>query len=317
MQRIVITKPFDVQIEETQIPEINKDNLILIRTEYSGVSLGTEKVYFDGTWEQNLSKYPIYPGYEAVGIVEKVGDNVKNINIGDRVVTFGNHAGYVIVPEGSGCQKVPNHIKPEKSTLAILGATAIHAVERGDLQPNSKVAIFGAGVLGLLLLQHAKLAGAGFVMVSDVIDEKLAIATALGADLVVNPKHKSPSEIFKNIAGELADVSYEVAGGAAKAQEEALRSTKEHGKVLLMGGGDKGVVRFPYRLFFSNELTIMASRATGKPENFEKSLARIINRQINVDAIPTKIVPYTDIAQIYDMLIRGNYPFIHLVLKWS
>jgi len=76
-------------------------------------------------------------------------------------------------------------------------------------------------------------------------------------------------------------------------------------------------VRFPYRLFFSSELTIMASRATGKPENFEKSLARIINRQINVDAIPTKIVPYADIAQIYDMLINGNYPFIHLVLKWS
>ena len=315
MQRIVITKPFDVKIEETQVPEIDKDNLILIRTEYSGVSLGTEKLFFEGTWE--LAKYPLYPGYEVVGIVEKVGKDVKNISIGDRVVTFAPHAGYVRVFENAECQKVPSHIKPEKATLAILGATAMHAVERGDIQPDSKVAIFGAGVLGLLLLQHVKLAGAGFVMVSDMVDEKLAVATELGADLVVNPKHKSPSETLKNKTGELADVSYEVAGGSAKAQEEALCSTRKQGRVLFMGGGDKGVVRFPYRLFFNNELTIMASKATGKLENFEKSVARIINKQINVDAIPTKIVPYTDIAQIYDMLIKGNYPFIHLVLKWN
>ena len=315
MPVVVITKPFHVEIQEQPVPEIAEDDHILVRTEYTGVSLGTEKVFYNGTWEPDPANYPINPGYESVGIVEQCGKKVTRYKPGDRVVSFGNHAGYVLLQEG-GAEPVPNHIKPEKATLAILGATATHGIERGQIPYNGKVAIFGAGVMGLLLLQHAKLGGAMFVMVCDVVDEKLKIARQLGADLTINPKNQSPAEALKSAAGELADVCYEVAGGAAKAQEGAVRCAREHGRVLLMGGGENMIVKFPYRVFFGSELTILASRATGGPANFKRSLARIVNRQIQVDPIPTEIVPYTEIERIYKTLVEGQYGFIHLVLKW-
>lgn len=315
MKQIIIPEPLKVEIREMPMPEIGNEDQILVKTEFSGVSLGTEKIFFDGTWEKDLSKYPIYPGYEAVGIVEKCGKNVKKFVPGDRVITFGPHASYVLVNEG-GALKVPGHVKPEKATLAILGATATHAVERGNIPYNSKVAIFGAGVVGCLILQHAKCAGAEFVMVCDINDEKLSVAKELGADLIVNPKHQSPSETLVSKIGELADVSYEVAGGNPSAQEEAVRSTREHGRVVMMGGGDRGIIRFSYRPFFSNEVTVVASRATGGPANFSKSMNSIITGKVRVEPIPTEIIPYTEIERIYHALVTGDYTFIHIVLKW-
>lgn len=315
MPVVVITKPLHVEIQEKPIPKIAADDHILVRTEYTGVSLGTEKVFYNGAWEPDPANYPIYPGYESVGIVEQCGKTVTRFKRGNRVVSLGNHAGYVLLQEG-GAEPIPNHIKPEKATLAILGATATHGIERGQIPYNGTVAIFGAGVLGLLLLQHAKLAGAMFVMVCDTVDDKLAIARRLGADLTVNPKNQSPAEALKSATGELADVCYEVAGGAVKAQEEAVRCAREHGRVLMMGGGENMIVKFPYRVFFGGELTILASRATGGPKNFKRSMARIVNRQVQVDPIPTEIVAYTEIERIYKTIVGGEYGFIHLVLKW-
>ena len=316
MDQIIIPKPMQVKIVDRPVPEPVEDDQMLVRTEYSGVSLGTEKIFYDGTWEKDPSKYPIEPGYVAVGIIEKCGSKVTRFKSGERVVTMGVHAEYVRVRE-AGAYRVPEHVKPEKATLSVLGATATHGIKRGRIPYRGTVAIFGAGVLGCLLLQHAKSSGAGFVMVCDLNDGKLAVAGKLGADLTVNAAIDSPSEKLLSAAGGYADVSYEVAGGGPAAMEEALLATRERGRVFMMGGGDRGIVHFPYRALFARELSVEASRAIGGIENFRESVESIISGRINVDPFPTEIRPYTEIEGIYNSLVNGDYDFMHMVLKWK
>ena len=116
MKQIAILEPRKVSIIDVQEPKIFSPTQIRSKTAHIGVSIGSEMTEYRGsvadirtTWQQTKSKtskidwlerwkFPFFPGYENVGKVVEVGESVKDVKVGDRVVHCGPHAEYCVVP---------------------------------------------------------------------------------------------------------------------------------------------------------------------------------------------------------------------------
>ncbi len=123
------------------------------------------------------------------------------------------------------CLPVPDTVADDEAALAEPLAVAVRALRRGGLQPGERVAVVGAGAVGMLAVQAAAAFGAGSVAVAEPLPERRALAVRLGADSAVPPDEA---------AGLEADVAVECAGsrGAVQTAVQALRSG---GRAVLLG----------------------------------------------------------------------------------
>ncbi len=161
-----------------------------------------------------LPVFPIIPGHECSGTVVEVGPGTK-ATIGQRVAIMpiiscgecracrtghfnhcasrrimgpGMPGGYAeeFVARTSMLRPIPDSLSFEEAALAEPVAVAVHAANRAPVRPGDRVAILGAGSIGMLLQQVVKAKGAAFVMSTGRTDKKLALARQLGADETVN-----------------------------------------------------------------------------------------------------------------------------------
>lgn len=314
MKQVVIDRPFSVQIREVPRPQPGPRD-VLIKTLLSGVSIGTEKAFYQGLWGT-----PINPGYEAVGEIVACGKAVTGLALGDRVICQGGHAEYVKTG-AAAVGKVPSNLRPEEATLAILGTTAAHAVERCQLGWGGSVAVVGLGVLGQMLLQYLRLERRAKTIGIDIAPEKCRVAQALGAAMVINSATSNGQAQIGKLAKNGVDVAVEVAGGVPQALQTAMQVARDQGRVLVMGGGTAtdAIIRFPYRdHFFAKELDVVASRAWGKQgaRNFRKTLRYLAQGKLSGRGIRITKVKYTEIGKLYAALHKGTEDYFHVVLEW-
>jgi propanol-preferring alcohol dehydrogenase len=247
-----------LRIEELPKPEPGVGEVI-VKIEAAGLC-HTDIHAAHGDWPIK-PKLPFVPGHEGIGIVESVGTGVTEVRAGDRVALpwLGYacgaceycvsgwetlcekqlNTGYVI--DGSYAEyakaharyvgKVPDGVSPmEAAPLTCAGVTTYKAVKVSGARPSDLVAVFGVGGLGHMALQYAKIAGAAVVAV-DLVDEKLRLATELGADYTVNGRDEDPVEVIKKLGG--ADAAIAVAV-APKAFEQAYRSLRRGGTLVFV-----------------------------------------------------------------------------------
>lgn len=264
MKAALLYKPARIEenplkIEEIKEPEIGDDE-VLINISACGVCRSNLHM-IEGEWLDLgvPSKLPIIPGHEIVGVVEAVGKNVRNINIGDRVgvqplyntcstceyclsgrenlciraeitgeTVDGGYAEY-IKAKAEHVYLVPENLKDEEAApLFCPGVTAYRAVKLSEASPGKRIAIFGIGGVGHLALQFAKLAGANVIAVSRD-ERKLEIASSLGADEVVSSKGDVVSEIMNK---GLVDASI-IFAPSDDAVQSAIQVTKKGGIIVL------------------------------------------------------------------------------------
>ena len=314
MKQVVIDKPLSVQIQEVPLPRIGPGE-VLVKTIFSGVSVGTEKAFYRGYWGT-----PINPGYEAVGAIVACGKKVSGLSCGDKVICLGNHAEYVKM-KAPDVARIPPGLGLEEATFVILGTTAAHAAERSCLKEGGSVAVVGLGVLGQMLLQYLRVERHAHTIGIDISPEKCRTAQMLGADLVINPTTQKGKAQIAKLAKKGVDVAVEVAGGVQQAVDTAMQIVREKGRVLVMGGGTAtgGIVHFPYRdHFFTKELDIAASRAWGEhgSRNFRKTLRYLAQRKLSCQGIRITKVKYTEIGRLYDELREGKKNYFHVILEW-
>ncbi|MFX1476577.1 MAG: zinc-binding dehydrogenase [Promethearchaeota archaeon] len=194
--------PRDIRTEEVEKPEI-QDNEILINVKACGICGSDLHMYkldlYTALLIRPLKKGGI-PGHEYCGIVDKVGNNVRGIKEGDKVVAFsrgGGMAEYVPVPvfEGFNIYQIPPEISYEEAaTLEPLG-NSYHAMMKGNPSKEDNVVIFGAGLIGLGIIQCLKALDIDInkIIVVDLSDHRLNIAKELGADEVINARKDNPT----------------------------------------------------------------------------------------------------------------------------
>ena len=249
-------------------PEIVRPNDVKIKVEYCGIC-GTDDHIVNHGLEPPRAPLPVPVtlGHEYVGTVVEVGPEVKDFKVGDRVTTGGltgfcgrcllciggfiggcataKSIGYecdgamaeYIVHEDSYMFKIPDNMTSEEAALIEPSAVACHAaLEIANIKPSDVVLIFGAGPIGLLVMQFAKTTGAtvGIVDVS-AAEGKLKLAKELGADFVfANDQMDVVTEVMKLTGGRGVNVTFDCTSNP-KCIDQAILLTCFNGQVILVG----------------------------------------------------------------------------------
>ncbi|HEY7258696.1 MAG TPA: alcohol dehydrogenase catalytic domain-containing protein [Gaiellales bacterium] len=254
MRRAVLQSPGTFEIVEAAVPEPAPDEL-LVRVAACGVC-ASELDMFTGQTERS---FPILPGHEVSGVVERVGAAVTRQRPGDRVglwVTESGFSEYVTVHTDFA---LPAGDLPLDVALAEPVACAVNAVEIADVGLGDDVAIVGAGFMGALVLKLVMLRGPRRVFVADAREEALERARAMGAthtihvgteslvDVVRANTERVPAGTFGDV-GELdevgADVTFEVTGLQGPLAD-AGGATRMAGKVVIVGYHQGGTREIP------------------------------------------------------------------------
>jgi len=207
---------------------------------------------------------PVTLGHEFCGSVVEVGAGVETVRTGDRVTVNpcllcgrcawcrrgqfnycarlgsvglsrdGALAPLVAVP-AYGCHALPPGIDDEQGASVEPLAVAVHAYRRARLTGVERVAILGAGPIGLLMLQVLKARGAGWVVVIEPREERRRLARDFGADSVIDPEAQDPARAVAQLTeDERVGVAFECVG-SAPAFASALRVTGKGGRVVVVG----------------------------------------------------------------------------------
>src|SRR5438094_911205 len=191
----VIVEPFRVEVREAELPP-PAPNQILVQTEASAVSAGTELAVWTGThqWLKDPSlpdwKFPFRPGYSAAGTVVAVGSEVRGWQPGDRVSYPGNHASAELLTLGherGRLWKLPPKLDADKAALACIARYGMGASIRAGVTLGRSAAVLGLGVIGQFTLRCLLAAGAHPVVGIDSVRMRREAALAAGADYTIDP----------------------------------------------------------------------------------------------------------------------------------
>ncbi len=303
---------------------------ILVATEACGVC-HTDLHAAKGDWPVK-PRVPFVPGHEGIGRVAAVGANVTAVKEGDRVgvpwlysacghcehclsawetvcaeAQFGGYTrngGFAeyILADPNYVAHIPAGLTPtEAAPLICAGVTTYKGIKVTDARPGEWIAISGVGGLGHLGIQYAKAMGL-HVCAVDVDDRKLAHATRLGADAVVNATHGNVvAEVKQATAGGAHGVLITAPSLGAFTQGVAM--TRKRGTCVLVGipPGE-----FPIPLFdvVANCITVRGS-FVGTREDMAEALAFAADGRVKADV---ELQPLSAINHVFERLGRGDVP---------
>ena len=166
-----------------------KQNEVTVELTYSAISSGTERANFVGmrnsisVSEDAEAVFPRTVGYSDVGIVTAVGDGVKDISVGERVVVFwGKHRKHITI-DRSKVVKVPEGVSDEEAALVFIATFPLGAIRKTHLEIGESALVMGLGILGIFAVEELRAAGAYPVIAADPIKERRELALKLGADI--------------------------------------------------------------------------------------------------------------------------------------
>ena len=228
-------------LEETTDP-VAKKNDVIIDIHAAGVNF-PDTLIIEGKY-QVKPPFPFSPGGEAAGVVSAVGENVKHLKPGDRVMALTGFGSFAEKVAADAARVLPMPDDMDYVTAAgfsMTYGTSMHALtQRANLQPGETLLVLGAsGGVGLAAVEIGKAMGARVIAAASSA-EKLEVAKNAGADELINYSEVSLKERLKELTGgQGVDVIYDPVGG--KLFEEAFRSIAWNGRMLVVGfaaGGD-------------------------------------------------------------------------------
>ncbi|AZO10131.1 MULTISPECIES: zinc-dependent alcohol dehydrogenase family protein [unclassified Mesorhizobium] len=330
-----------IAMREVEKPAPGPDD-VLVRIEACGVC-GTDRHLLHGEFP---SKPPVTLGHEFCGIVEAVGPDVAGISIGDRVTgdpniscgrcshcragrvnlcsnlraigihRDGGFADYVVMPQ-SQAFLLPASLKPTHGAFCEPLACCLHGVDLAGIRPGASVVVLGGGVIGLLTVQLAKLAGAATVILSTRQASRRALAEELGATATVDPSSADPVETIAGPGGVVpggVDVVLECAG-VPDTVEQSMRLAKPGGTVVIVGVMPQGqkVAFEPFDVLF-RELKVLGSfinpfthrRAADLVASGAIEIDKLISRQVGLEDAPAVISNPAASGEVKVLVLPGR-----------
>lgn len=235
------------QVKDVDAPEI-KPGHVRVTIRAAGVNF-PDILIVEGKY-QHKPPFPFIPGSECAGVVSEIGEGVTDYSIGDEVFFGAMHGAFaeeVVVPTPL-LFKIPNGMSFEQaSAINLVYGTSYHALkDRAEVKPGDKVFVLGAaGGVGLAAVELAKAMGAT-VIAGASSDEKCAIATEHGADMVVNYTRDDIKETVRKLSNGGVDVVYDPVGD--QLAEPSFRALGWGGRYLVVGFAGGDIPRLPLNL---------------------------------------------------------------------
>lgn len=312
-----------VALEEMPVPEPQGEQ-VLVRVRAAAIC-GTDRENLEGPGQETV------PGHESAGEVAAVG-RTSRWKPGDRVainchitcgacehclrgdlffcpelaiVGFDIHGGfaeYALVP-GACCMPLPDDLSYEVGALLVdMLGTAYRGVKRAGLLPGDRVAVWGAGPIGLSALLVASRLGAEVAMV-DPNGYRRGMAQALGAALALDPGTQDvESTLWDWTGGRGVDAAFACVG-SEQAAAQALRAVRSRGKMAFLGVGYRFVVN-PWEDLIRRELTLYGSRSFVLSEWDE--MVSLVRRGLPVESIVTHRFPLQEAEAAFALFRTGQ-----------
>ena len=236
-RQIVFTKPCVAELLEKEIEAPGADE-VQIRLAVSSISSGTERANLVG--DPNVSpnggpvQFPRILGYSSSGVVEKLGENVTEFKVGDRVAMSWTVHSEVLNVHKDLVYKLPDSVSFEDGALFHIGTFPLAAIRKCHLEIGESAIVMGMGVLGLVAIKFLKAAGAAPIIAVDPVYEKREKALSLGADYALDPFAEDFAKTAKELTGGGAKVGIEVTGVGA-GLDGILDCMARFGRVALLG----------------------------------------------------------------------------------
>ena len=240
-KELIFTKPYQVELQEREINTQLMAHEALVESEYSIVSAGTEGAGFTGLIQKMPSShsstngmYPRSTGYGHLGRVLRIGANVSMCKVGDRVLSFSNHASLVKADAVRFALPVPEDVIGEKVVFSRMAGVSISALRSSTVQPGDTVLVIGQGLVGNFAAQLFQLAGAE-VVASEINPLRIEKAQACGIERVINPNEVNLRDYVMDwTKGKGVRIAIE-AIGVSELVSEAVMLTQSYGETILLG----------------------------------------------------------------------------------
>jgi L-iditol 2-dehydrogenase len=307
---------------------------------------GSDVHGYDGSSGRRIP--PLVMGHEAAGIVAEVGDGVRQFAVGDRVtfdstvycgeceyclsgeanlcdnrqvvgVSCGDYrrhgafAEYVVVPERI-VYRLPDELAFAEAAMLEAVSVGLHAVREAGLRGGETALVIGSGMIGLLTLQAARAGGCSRVFVADIDPSRLALASEMGANEVLNASGAAlTAEIQRLTGGKGVDVVFE-AVGRNETVAGAIDSVRKGGTVVLIGNITPEV-KLPLQKVVSRQIRLQGTAASSG--EYPHAIELMRTGAIRVGPLISAVAPLEDGPQWFERLHRGEPNLMKVVLTPS
>jgi L-iditol 2-dehydrogenase len=320
MRAAIFKGPYSLEMNDYSLSNLDKKD-VLIKIEVCGIC-GTDFHIYKG---ESYSKPPVIPGHEFVGTVVDKGLEVNGINIGDRVAIDpniycgecqycragkinycenlralgvsinGGFAEYSIVPL-SQVYLLPKDFSFNSAAFSEPLSCCIRGMDQAAIKHGENLVIVGSGTIGLLMLQLAKISGAGKIIVVEPVAEKRLMSLQLGADYALDPSTPELLNQVADLTSGGADVVIECVGKSSAA-DLAVKLPKKGGRIVIFGLSEKSdSLNLNLQDLFLRELTIKSSLLN--PFTFSRAVNLLVNNKVQVDKLNPVIKKLNDLEKI-------------------
>lgn len=340
MKAIYAEKPFVIGIRDIPCPKITSDE-VLIRVRYSGIC-GSDLHAFRGCHAFRIP--PVMLGHEMAGEVVAVGEAVTNISVGENATVMpqigcgscvycdrgetnlcqqktvpgtaawnGTFAEYFKAP---ACVTLPLGTIPcRRGTLAEPLAVAHHVLMRNARSRlNDDLIIWGAGTIGLMILMLAQRYGYKRILITDILDEKLALARELGAAAAVNVARDSADEYAKALFDSHGAGTVILAAGGSDVFDQAIRLTAPGGTIMYFAMITAPVTITTHPIV-AKELNILGS-VNYQLADFKAAVELLGCHDFPIERIITHEFPAESAQEAFALLDQHRQPAVKILLRF-
>lgn len=286
MKSAVFYGKHDLRVEESAMPQVGAED-VLIQVKACGIC-GTDVHIYEGDKGAAEVTPPTILGHEFSGVVAEVGANVTGVKVGDRVCIDPNcycgkcdfcrngiahyctdMIGYGTTVNGGFAEycsvnqrqvyKLGNNTTFEQGAMTEPVACCLHGMDMCNIQPGSSVVVIGGGMIGLLMLQLARLAGAARTALLEPVESKREVAKKLGADICIDPIHEDVKAALAEAGMTWVNTVIECVGRTSTI-EQAIDIVGNKGTVMMFGltKPDDTISLKPFEVF-QKEIELKAS----------------------------------------------------------
>lgn len=324
----------DVQLwDDLEIPSPAPDE-VLIRTELTGISIGTDGWMLQGRYPRSADRYPFVYGYQRVGMIEEVGSEVTDLVAGDRVFVgtaptrltshyrLGEAAGGYT---SFGCckavatAKIPDNVASEDAALAAMAAVPMIGRNLTGVAPGDLVVVLGQGMIGQMAAQLCRVRGAR-VLTADVLDNRVELSRKFSADVAVNSARENLSEIVHNeqLAG--ADAVFDCTGRSdlfglcMEIVRGECREDSKPGK-LCMQGFFPDSIPVDFNIAHHRRLT-MTFPCGFDMSGVRETLRLLAEKRLNLSGLVTHTWTFEQAPEAFTLMLDRPGDVLGMYIRW-
>ena len=321
----IMTAPKEITFQNIPIPEPSK-NQVLLRIRRIGIC-GSDIHVYHGM--HPFTSYPVTQGHEVSGEIVKLGEDVKDFHIGQKVTvepqvycgkcypcthgkynlcehlkvmgfqTTGTASEYFAV-EASKVTSLPDNMSFDDGEMIEPLAVTIHAAKRFPDLKGAKVAILGSGPIGILLSQSVKALGAEKVLITDISDYRLELAKKVGVDYALNSKTRDLGDMMIEAFGpDKADVIYDCAGNDVT-MGQAIKYARKGSTIILVAVFSK-MANIDLAVLNDHELDLNTSMMYTHVD-YVDAIRLVSEGKIQLKPLQTKHFPFKEYMAAYQYI---------------